>query len=145
MSIDDKCICHEGYTVLSNQDTSKIAMIIESTKAEEIGRASDLLGEDKLQEIKSISSDMSATYLSVCSEKMLFAEQVIDKFHVMQYIYDAVLHVHSRIKKQLTEGLTKGIKKTERTKKYCRNWKFYTVVARGSCNHLINGVKQGKN
>ncbi|MDR0681187.1 MAG: hypothetical protein LBG15_04965, partial [Dysgonamonadaceae bacterium] len=35
MSIDDKAIGHDGFTILSNNDTGKIAMMIESTRGEE--------------------------------------------------------------------------------------------------------------
>ena len=39
MSIDDKAIGHEGYTILSNTQTGKIAMMIESTKSKELEEA----------------------------------------------------------------------------------------------------------
>jgi hypothetical protein len=68
MSIDDKAIGNEGYTILSNRKTNKIAMMIESTKKEELETAIDLFGE-KLVKIKSISMDMSPTYLSVCAKR----------------------------------------------------------------------------
>ena len=61
MSIDDKAIGNDGFTILSNPDTGKIAMIVESTNSEEVGRAMKLFG-DKLACVKNISMDMSATY-----------------------------------------------------------------------------------
>ena len=45
MSIDDKAIGHEGYTTLSNTQTGKIAMMIESTKSKELAKALSLFGK----------------------------------------------------------------------------------------------------
>jgi transposase len=60
--------------------------------------------------------DMSPTYSLVADNLMPRATQVIDKFHVMKYVYDAVGDVRIKIKKELTAGLTKGKKKTTEDK-----------------------------
>ncbi len=73
----------------------------------EVGAAISLFGAD-LQRVKSISCDMAAGYLLVCSEQLPRARVAINKFHVMQYVYDAVLDVRRRIKKELSSGLTRG-------------------------------------
>jgi len=112
MSIDDKTIGHERYTIMSNTDTGKIALLIESTRSDELEKAIQLFGNDLLK-VRSISLDMSPTYLKLCHEQMPYAQKVVDKFHVMQYVYDAVLDVRSRTKKELTEQLSKGKEKTE--------------------------------
>jgi len=128
MSIDDKAISHEGFSILSNGETGKIAMMIESCKSVEVAQAISLLGND-LNKVESISCDMAAGYLNVCSQELPRAKVVIDKFHVMQYVYDAVLDVRTRIKKELSGQLSKGKEKTEQDKeilrkldtlKYCR-------------------------
>jgi transposase len=131
MSIDDKNIGGEGYTILSNTQTGKIAMMIESIKANELEEAVSLFGRDLLK-IRSISLDMSATYLRVCHEQMPDAEIVIDKFHVMQYLYDAVLQVRSRIKNELAENLTKGKDKTEEDKKI-----LYQIELLNRCRYRL--------
>ncbi|HKK59313.1 MAG TPA: transposase [Salinivirga sp.] len=115
MSIDDKAIGHEGFTILSNADTGKIAMMVESCKSAEVGDAISQFGTD-LQKVKNISCDMAASYLLVCSEELPQAKVVIDKFHVMQYVYDAVLDVRRRIKKELSSNLSKGKVKTQQDK-----------------------------
>ena len=51
-----------------------------------------IFGAD-LQRVKSISCDMAAGYLLACSEQLPLARVAINKFHVMQYVYDAVLDV----------------------------------------------------
>jgi transposase len=60
--------------------------------------------------------DMSPTYALVVNNLMPKVTQIIDKFHVMQYVYDAVSDVRSRTKKELTTKLTKGRKKTDEDK-----------------------------
>ena len=62
MSIDDKQIGRDDFTILSNTVSDKITMMIESTGCAEIEQALDLFGAD-LQKIKSISCDMNPTYL----------------------------------------------------------------------------------
>ena len=115
MSIDDKAIGNDGFTILSNQETSKIALMVESTKSEEVQKSIGLFGE-KLSVIKNISMDMSATYALVCNNLMPNATQVIDKFHVMKYVYEAVGEVRNQIRKDITSTITKGKKKTDEDK-----------------------------
>jgi transposase len=115
MSIDDKSIGGDVFTILSNHDTCKIAMMVESAKSEEVEQAMELFGKE-LNTVKSISMDMSPTYSLVADNLMPRATQVIDKFHVMKYVYDAVSDVRINIRKGLTATLTKGKKKTEEDK-----------------------------
>ena len=116
MCIDDKAIGHDGFTILSNAQTGKIAMMIESCREKELVDALSFFG-DALLKVKTVSCDMSPTYLKLCREQMPHAQTVVDKFHVMSYLYDAVLDVRSRIKKELAEQLTKGKEKTEEDRK----------------------------
>jgi transposase len=115
MSIDDKAIGHDGFTIFSNNDTGKIALMVESTNSEEVTSAVELFGDD-LTKVKTISMDMSATYSLVSDNLMPKATQVIDKFHVMKYVYEAVSDVRIRIRKDITATLTTGKKKTEEDK-----------------------------
>jgi len=116
MSIDDKAISHRGFTILSNNNTGKMALMVESTNSEEVEQAMSLFGKE-LWRIRSISMDMSPTYTLVCNNLIPRATQVIDKFHVMKYVYDAVGQVRIRIQKDLTATLTKGKRRTEQDKK----------------------------
>lgn len=115
MSIDDKQIGKGSYTIMTNANTGKIAMLIESVKADEVSEALSLFG-DKLQHIKTISCDMSPSYLKVCYTVLPLSEVVIDKFHVIKYVYDAVQDVRLRIRKQLNDELSKGKTKSLKDK-----------------------------
>jgi len=112
MGIDDKAIGRDGSTILSNTQTGKIALLLESCKSDEVSAALSLFGEH-LQKVQSISCDMDASYLKVCLEQLPDAKVVIDKFHVMRYVYDAVLEVRANLKKDLSSQLSKGKQKTE--------------------------------
>jgi len=60
--------------------------------------------------------DMSPTYALVSSNLMPYAKQVIDKFHVMKYVYEVVGEVRNKTKKEIVETLTKGKQKTKEDK-----------------------------
>jgi len=115
MSIDDKAIGRDCFTILSNHDSGVIAMMVESTNASEVEQAVELFGDD-LNKVKNITMDMSPTYSLVVDNLMPRATQVIDKFHVIKYVYDAVKDVRNKIRKELSATLTKGKKKTEKDK-----------------------------
>jgi transposase len=112
MGIDDKGTGHEGFTILSNSETGKIALMMESVKSEEIEAALELFG-DRLNRVRSISMDMSPTCLGVSELKFGNATMVVDKFHVMPYVYDAVCDVRTRIKKEISAGLSNKKRKTQ--------------------------------
>ena len=115
MSIDDKAIGRDGFTIFSNHQTGKIALMVESAKSGEVQSVMELFG-NKLKAVKEISMDMSATYALVADNLMPQATQVIDKFHVMKYVYDAVGDVRRNIRKDIARSLTKGKKKTDEDK-----------------------------
>jgi transposase len=116
MSIDEKAIGHDGFTVLSNSDTGKVAMLVETTTSEGVEAAMEKFGVD-LQKIKNVSMDMSPTYALVFNDLVPRAIQVVDKFHVMKYIYEAVGEVRKRIVKDLQACLSKGKIRNEEDQK----------------------------
>ena len=107
MSIDDKVISGKSFTIMSNQDTGKIAFAIDSVKVEEIRKGVEFLGES-IKRIKNISCDMAPSYLNFCRTILPFALIIIDKFHVMSYIYDAVQSVRMQLRKEVIEQMPKG-------------------------------------
>jgi len=117
MSIDDKAIGHDGFTVLSNNDTGKIAMLVESTRAEEVEQAMGKFDKTLLDKIKNVSMDMSSTYALVFNDLVPRATQVVDKFHVIKYVYEAVCEVRSKKVKNLQKQLSPGKSRTEEDKK----------------------------
>jgi len=116
MSIDDKAIGHDGFTILSNNDSGKIALMIETTTAAGVEQAMEKFGSD-LQKIKNISMDMSPTYALVFNDLVPNAVHVIDKFHVMKYVYQSVCDVRTDTVKCLQKQLSKDKKRNEEDKK----------------------------
>lgn len=106
MAIDDKQIGNKTYTILSNQESQKIAMVVESIKSEELKKALTLLGNTEI--IKAISCDMAASYLKLCSDYLPHSTVVVDKFHVFKYVIEALQEVRIRIKKDRIKELPKG-------------------------------------
>jgi transposase len=96
-----------------------MAMMVECTQADGVEQAMKKFGSH-LQKIKNISMDMSPTYALVFNDLVPRALQVVDKFHVMKYVYEALGDVRKRIVKELTEQLSKEKKRTEEDKKILR-------------------------
>ena len=116
MSIDDKAIGHDGFTILSNNDNGKIALMVETTTAAGVEQAMEKFGSD-LHKIKNISMDMSPTYALVFNDLVPNAVHVIDKFHVIKYVYQSVCEVRIKLVKELQKQLSKGKKRNEEDKK----------------------------
>ena len=105
MSIDEKMIGKKYSTILSNQSTGKIALLIETMKPALVKQAIALVPKQKLDQIKHISSDMSPAYNKLCREMMPGAQITIDKFHVIKHIIDALNSVRLHIKNQLKQSI----------------------------------------
>jgi transposase len=116
MSIDDKAIGHDGFTVFSNSENGKIALLVESANAEGVEQAMEKFGSH-LHKIQNVSMDMSSTYALVCNDLIPRATQVIDKFHVMKYVYQSGCDVRSKAVKGLQQQFSKGRKRSEEDKK----------------------------
>ena len=107
MCIDDKEINHKSFTIMSNQDTGKIAFVMDSVKTNELQKGISFLGES-VKRIKNISCDMAPSYLNFCKTILPTALIIIDKFHVMKYVYDAVQSMRMDIRKEIFEQMPKG-------------------------------------
>lgn len=107
MCIDDKEINHKSYTIISNQDTGKIAFVMDSVKTRGLQKGIKFLG-DSITKIKNISCDMAPAYLNFCKTILPLALIIIDKFHVIKYVYDAVQSVRMEIRKEIFEQMPRG-------------------------------------
>jgi len=107
MTLDDKKIGKEMYSIMNNQQTGKIALMVPTLKVDELQMAVSFLGSD-IDKIRSVSCDMSPSYLSFIQSTFAQSSIVIDKFHVVRYVLDAVQSVRIRIKSQIMESLPKG-------------------------------------
>lgn len=104
MCIDEKMINRRYCTIISNHLTGKIALLIDSVKPSFISQSIDLLGAESLKKVKFMNSDMSPSMKKICSEKFPDAAIVVDKFHVIKHILEAINFVRLEIKHQLKQN-----------------------------------------
>lgn len=95
MAIDEKHINDIFYTVLSNGSTGKVAMMIASVNPDKIGKCLDKFG-GKLQQVRTLTRDMSPTYQYVGTHFFENATQVADKYHVIAHGLDVLQDVRVR-------------------------------------------------
>lgn len=99
MSVDEKMIDEEFYTVMTNRDTGKIALLAETLTVTELNRLVDKIGDAK-QKVKTITADLSPTYEKFCEQNFPSVIIVADKFHVVKHIVEAVQALRLRLKQE---------------------------------------------
>jgi transposase len=107
MCLDDKEINGKSFSILSNQKTGKIAFMIDSVRSYELEKGFSFLGEST-QKIKTMNCDMAPSYLKFIRENIPQSTIVVDKFHVMKYVYDAVQQVRMEVRRSIFEQMPKG-------------------------------------
>lgn len=115
MTLDDKQIGKDTFTIMTNHQTGKIALLVEALKVDELKGAVNYLG-DSITQVKNISCDMSPSYIKLCEEAFPQSTIVIDKFHVVKHVLDTLQSIRLRIKNQLLEQLPNGKKTTKEDK-----------------------------
>lgn len=102
MAVDEKYINGEFYTLLTNGETGKIALMAATTKAAQLDKAMSEFG-DKRFDVKIFTRDLAPNYDWFGREQFMNAAHVADKFHVLKNGFDALqdLRIYYR-QKQLT-------------------------------------------
>lgn len=98
MTIDEKQIGKIMYTIMTNAKTGKIAFLAQSMRPEELKQAVENYLSAKVDEVKSVSCDMSPSYKKFCKEVFPNTQLVIDKFHVIKHLMDALQQVRKQLK-----------------------------------------------
>jgi len=104
MAIDEKQIGKKMYTIMTNPKTGKIAFLAQTLKGEELKQAMGNYLPEKLSEVKSVSCDMSPSFKKFCKEMFPNTQLVIDKFHVIKHLLDALNQVRKQIKTKCLTG-----------------------------------------
>lgn len=89
MAIDEKYLHGKYYTILTNQQSGKIALMAATHRKADLDRIIPQLGE-KRWEVKTLSRDLSPTYDWVGREHFLRASHIADKFHILRHAFDAL-------------------------------------------------------
>lgn len=111
MAVDEKYIKQEYYTILTNADTGRIAMMCRSMDYPTLVVALLRFGCDTLDRVRTVTRDLSPTFESVCSMVFPEAVQTADKFHVVTHLTKAMQDYRVRLKKDAERHERKAAKK----------------------------------
>jgi transposase len=89
MAIDEKHINGKFYTILTNHQSGKIALMAATHRKADLDKIMQYFG-DKRWEVKTLTRDLSNTYDWLGREHFLKASHVADKFHIIRYLFDAL-------------------------------------------------------
>lgn len=87
MAIDEKHLGEDFYTVVSNRETGKIAVLCRSVVFSEIKHVLQQC-QTQAEVVKSITRDFSSLFAKVCTELFPGAIQTGDKFHVIRQLME---------------------------------------------------------
>ena len=104
MAVDEKMIDEEFYTIMTNRQTGKIALLAETLRVEELSRLTDKMGDAK-NVVKEMTLDLSPTYEKFTEQCFPQATLVADKFHVVKHIVESVQAVRLRLKQEELSAL----------------------------------------
>lgn len=100
MAVDEKTINGTCYTVLSNRNTGKIALMAATTKTEYLMKIIKRFDIEKRMGVKSLSRDMAQHYDWMGRQAFMNAYHVIDKFHVIKNIMEQLQAIRIRYRQQ---------------------------------------------
>ena len=100
MAIDEKTINGICYTILSNRNTSKIALMAATLKTGELMQLMTQFSIDKRMQVKSLSRDMASNYDWLGRQAFMNAYHVIDKFHIIKNIMEQLQAIRIRYRQQ---------------------------------------------
>lgn len=100
MALDDKNVGGEGYTILSNKDTGKIALMVMTTKAALLCQILNKVSTVLLAKVRTLSKDLALNYDWVARTVFLNAIRIADKFHVIKLGLDALQDVRIRYRQE---------------------------------------------
>lgn len=136
MNIDEKSLCWELYTIISNPDLwwKWLVWIIPWVRANEIKKFILLNStEKKRAKVKEISLDMANNMQNIATWVFPCCVQVIDRFHVMKNVLEDMNALLSRIKTQvkkdyLTEQDNAKIEKRKPRHQRYANWETLVEI-----------------
>jgi len=96
MSIDDKNIGGEGYTIIANKTTGKIALCAQTTKTTILAHLLSKIPSAVLQGVQTVSKDLAEGYDWLSRTVFMNAMRIDDKFHVLKLGFEALQDVRIR-------------------------------------------------
>ena len=115
MALDDKNIDGEGYTILSNKKTGKIAMMASTTKHHILEEILSKVPVAVRCKVKTLSRDLAESYDWLSRSMFSWAQSVADKFHIVKMALEALQDVRVRYRQEILTAEREG--KKSKTKK----------------------------
>ena len=106
MAVDEKMIGEEMYTVLSNRENGKIALLTETMQVQDLLEITRNFGRDA-EHVKNITCDLSPAYETYAEQAFTKAKRTADKFHVIRHIVDSLQAIRIRFRQQELSKLSK--------------------------------------
>lgn len=104
MAVDEKTIKGVCYTILSNRQTNKIALMAATLKTGELMQIIQKFDIENRMRVKSLSRDMAPNYDWLGRQAFMNAYHIIDKFHVMRNTMEQLQAIRIRYRqKELAE------------------------------------------
>jgi transposase len=128
MTIDEKQIGKKMYTIMTNAQSGKIALLAQTMKPEELKQVMEHYLSQVLEEVKSVSCDMSPSYKKLCKDIFPNTQLVIDKFHVIKHLLDALQQVRKQLKTQYINQETILVKAD--TDEQQTHWRYIELLER---------------
>jgi len=100
MAVDEKTINGSCYTVLSNRETGKIALMASTLKTKYLIKLMGKINIDNRMQVKSLSRDMALHYDWFGREAFINSYHVIDKFHVIKSIMEQLQATRIRYRQE---------------------------------------------
>jgi len=100
MAIDEKTINGVTYTIVSNRQTNKIALMASTLKVSDLMKLISKFDIEKRMQVRSLSRDMASNYDWFGRQAFMNAYHVIDKFHVVKNIIEQLQSIRIRYRQQ---------------------------------------------
>lgn len=130
MTIDEKQIGKKMYSIMTNAKTGKIALLAQTMKPEELKQAMENYLSEKLSTVRSVSCDMSPSYKKFAKDIFPNTQLVIDKFHVIKHLMDALQQVRKQIKTQCLNNDKTHAKQTDNNPDSEKTWSDIELLER---------------
>ena len=100
MAIDEKQIGEEMHTIISNRETGKIALMVESMRYDDLQK---VLDADSMlcRNVETLTRDLSSLYAKVGNELFFNSSAVADKFHIIRHATEACQDVRVRLRQDM--------------------------------------------
>ena len=101
IAIDEKHIRGRYHTIISNGSTGKIILMVRSTKSGELyAIVRQHFTSEQMMGVKVVTKDGAQAYDWLSRQAFPNAAKVLDKFHVLKWVFDALQQVRIQLKNE---------------------------------------------